>query len=570
MVTSSGDGARRRWARAVRLLLRSLGWLCLALGAILVGAALWVRRTFGTISVDQMLAHLPAGDGTGQTSAESGYVDDFVWQAVVIPLGLVALLPMIAALVRRRLSRSARSFERPGTAVRAGRLFGRWTARLRVRSWGSGLLAAGALAVGAGMLAQTISLTQHVRSITTDLTLSAYYAEPVAELQQRPKNLVVIYLESIEDAFADETIVEENALAPLQRATRGWPRIERLTQYDGGGWTMAGIVGTQCGLPLRGTETARPDELDQIGAEADSYLPGATCLGDVLADAGYTSVFMGGADAAFASKGVFLSSHGYDRVLDLDHWIDEEVEERSYWGISDRELMEHAKQEVDRLHETSQPFNLTMLTLDTHDPAHVFDYCPVTTEVEMTSVMRCSMQQVADFVEHLEERGYLDDTVVVIMGDHERFISDQSDYHDLARADDRTIFNRIWSPDGVEFAREQADQLSVFATVLDLLGFELDEHRAGVGVSALVDDRREGSILALSPGEYQEVVESRSSDLYTVMWGLGDGETVDAEYFDPKNPDRGSDAPANGDAGAAAEARGSRGMRSAPPRRRAG
>ncbi|GAB2552497.1 sulfatase-like hydrolase/transferase [Leucobacter ruminantium] len=568
MAETSRRVKRRTWVTWVRKVGRVATYALLLVGAILAAASLWVRRTFGMISVDQMLTNLPAGGGDGATGAETGYISGFVWEVLVIPALIVALVPVIAAVVQRRMRSSSRSFialrRDPAAARRRAVLAG------RVSSWGAGLASVAVLALGAALFAQTIGLVQHVRSLTTDLTLSSYYVAPAATAQEHPKNLVLIYLESMEEAFGDERFVEKNALAPIQRATGDWSQIENLRQYDGGGWTMAGIVGTQCGIPLRGIQTARENELDRIGEDSDTYLPGATCLGDVLADAGYENVFLGGADAAFAAKGTFLTTHGFDEVLDLDHWLEEGEEERSDWGISDRALMDHARDEVDRLHASGRPFNLTMLTLDTHDPEHAFEYCPITTDVGMTSIMRCSMEQVAGFVDHLEQRGYLDDTVVVVMGDHERFISDQSSYQELKQLEDRPIFNRIWSPDGAEFAREDIDQLSMFATMLDLLGFEVQDHRAGVGVSALATEVRADSILALSPDEYREVVESRSSDLYTTMWGLGEGETVEADYFDPKHPDRVSGAADDSDGARWWEPRGPRDRLPAPPALHAG
>ncbi|QAB16803.1 hypothetical protein Leucomu_01630 [Leucobacter muris] len=173
---------------------------------------------------------------------------------------------------------------------------------------------------------------------------------------------------------------------------------------------MAGIVSTQCGIPLRSGgalgENVDLNELGSEGNEVTSYLPNATCLGDVLAREGYRNVFMGGADADFAGKGAFFRSHGYDEVHDLQEWrAAGETEIRDDWGLSDRRLFERAREEVTRLHEGNQPFNLTLLTLDTHEGPRVYDYCSWDTEEAMTSITFCSMEQVAGFVDYLDETG---------------------------------------------------------------------------------------------------------------------------------------------------------------------
>lgn len=514
--------------------LSALGVAALAilfgLGALMVGVASWIRRTFGPISVDQMLMNLPGAGGAETTTAEASYIAGFVWQALVFPLLLVLLGLFLVLAIRRRPQKAY------AVAPKRSRLE-QISRKVRLRRWAPTLMAFGVVAVGVSMVAQSIGASQYFRSATTSLSMSDYYVSPVATPSQHPRNLVTIYLESMEDAFADDSMFEENMLKPVEQATRDWEKIDHLRQFDGGGWTMAGIVGTQCGLPLRGVQAAKAGELQNIGLEELEFMPGATCLGDVLSEAGYKNVFMGGADAQFASKEHYLRSHGYDEVLDLHTWLSQGEEEASSWGLSDRALFEQAKSEVSQLHDSAQPFNLTLLTLDTHEPAHAFEYCPITTEEEMTSITRCSLEQVADFIQYLDSQGILDDTAVVLMGDHEKFVSDGSSYQELLNIEDRTIFNRIWSPDEIEISRSDIDQLSMFATMLELVGMKVEDRAAGVGISAFYSGGPASGLLALSPEEYAEVVQSRSASLYGTIWGLAGTEQIQAGYFDPKNPE---------------------------------
>ena len=88
------------------------------------------------------------------------------------------------------------------------------------------------------------------------------------------------------------------------------------------------------------------------------------------------------------------------------------------WGLSDRRLFAHAEQEVDDLRATGEPFNLTVLTLDTREPGGVFPGCSPPDAVAMKAAIRCSMRAVAGFIKDLKSTGALEDTVVVVMGDH--------------------------------------------------------------------------------------------------------------------------------------------------------
>lgn len=504
---------KSRTLLVLRVALISLVGVLLVLGTVLLGAALWVRRTFGKISVEQLLLHLPGAGGAEVTGAESGYLLSFVLQALVLPLLILTVALFLLNVLKHR---SASSSASPARAP-----FG-WVNLL------PGVLAIAVFAAGTGAFANTVGLAQYVKSQTTTLSMADYYVAPnvagdaaPAHLNQddTPKNLVFIFLESIEDSMANDQLFEQNMLEPLQQVTEGWQAIPDYQMFSGGGWTMAGLVGTSCGVPLRGAGVGENDiGSNEIGSGQEAFMPGAVCLGDVLKDRGYQNVFLGGADAEFASKGKFLSSHGYDDVRDLSTWVEAGETELSDWGLSDRRLMDHAKDEVVRLHESGQPFNLTMLTLDSHEPTHLYDYCEQTTEDALESAIHCSMEQVAGFIQFMDEMGYLDDTVVVLSGDHPKMVGEAFvSLGALSTVEDRSIFNRIWSPDGVPETRAGADQLSMLATTLDVLGIGREDHRAGVGVSALVTSAP-GSVLDLDDSRYDELIQSASRDLYRALW----------------------------------------------------
>ncbi|QZY51153.1 LTA synthase family protein [Leucobacter tenebrionis] len=503
-------------------------WLLVLTGAILIGAALWVLRTFGPLSVDQLLMNIPGGEGAGG----DGLVRGAVVSILLIPAGIVLVLALLCEKSRRELRRGGVLRPRCRRVLLRG-----IAAVLAVVVPVGGAVAFGST-IGAGAYLQS-----YAREASGEATLADYYVVPrygmAANTQGGPgmrsdpsgaserRNLVVIYLESVEDSFSDDRTFEKNMLEPVQQATAGWDSIPSFRQYDGGGWTMSGIVSTQCGIPLRTAGSlADATTLNSIGADGatpESYLPGATCLGDVLAREGYRNVFMGGADASFAGKGSFLETHGYDEVHDLREWRElGETEVRDDWGLSDRRLFERAREEVTRLHEQEQPFNLTMLTLDTHEGPRVYEYCDWDTEVAMTSITSCSMQQVAGFVDYLDETGVLEDTTVVLMGDHLKMIAEGGSFwEELKDREDRTIFNRIRTPEGVEIVRDDIDQFSMYPTLIELAGIELEDHRAGVGVSALAgpEDVPPGTILDLDAQEYRALVKSRAAEFYRELWG---------------------------------------------------
>jgi phosphoglycerol transferase len=474
--------------------LRVLPWALCALAAVFVTFAGWIRFRFGPVTFEQIVTNLPLGGGEGV--GDNTLLGEAV-ACLVAPVVLTGLAAGGFWLVRRHRQ------SRPGT--------GRRTL----------VVPALAMAVALGVLLTVTGVPQFAVAMLDSRTIADYYAQPAAASgPAHPRNLITIYLESTENTFADESVFGENLLENLQDATAGWADYP-LQQYPTGGWTMAGIVGTQCGVPLKSKLLVAGINSNTLGEQVERYLPGATCLGDVLAAQGYTNAFVGGAHTRFAGKDTFLTDHGYTSVQGLSDWEadGEDRENISVWGLSDARLFAHARATLADLREAGTPFNLTILTMDTHEPAGVFPSCGAADEVPMAAALKCSGRAVAGFLEHLKDAGYLDDTVVVLMGDHLKNTADGGDFGPvLADLTGRTIFFRAWSPDGVRFGRDGADQLSVLPTILDLLGFTLPDGRAGLGVSFASAHDLAGTALALPSGEYQTLMEAPSSAIYQEFW----------------------------------------------------
>ena len=484
-------------------------------GLALLIAAAGIRFFWGRISVGQMLLNLVSVEVDGGGGA-------IVWVGV-LGIGVVPLLITVGIALWQSSRRRER--RRNGDDMRPRRP--QWIMRTV-----STALVAAVVVGGTTAFATTVGVGDYLRATNSEYDLGDYYVEPTVTGAERKRNLVLIYLESGEATLADDQLFEKDAFVPLKEVTKasdGWQSVDGLQQYQGGGWTMAGLTSTQCGVPLKGVGSAAGSGAsDELSGDVDTYLGGATCLGDVLDEHGYHNVFLGGANASFAAKDDFLGSHGYSEIKDLSDWRaagEPEKNFRSDWGLSDERLMARAKDEIDELHaeaeRTGQPFNLSVLTLDTHEPVHVYDYCTVDTEEEVTSVFSCSMTQVAGFVEHMEEKGYLDDTAVVIMGDHLKHMSAGDAFHEqLDDHDNRTIFNRIWIPgeDESSTLRPRVDQLNMYPTILEAAGLTLEDREAGLGVSAFASEVPAGSAQAMEPDPYAELLDSHSPRFYAEAW----------------------------------------------------
>lgn len=414
----------------------------------------WINRYFGRPDIDQIVYHLQFGtDGLGAT--DELIVRRFVRWSVLIPLLLLALV--LAA--------------------------DRWAARRGARHISAALpwLPTAALLSAVVLWLWQCSALDYLASSLGPDYFSGHYVDPstVRIRRDRPKNLVLIYVESLEDGYGDRSVFGDDLIAPMHGL--GASSFPSYQQVPGTSWTIAAIVATQCAVPLKRITVF--DENKQ-GELVPAFLPNATCLGDILAAHGYRNVFMGGASPRFAGKDRFLRTHRYHEVLGKETWLAEGVPAAGMngWGLFDDELFARARAKLDALHAANQPFNLTLLTVDTHEPAgHLSRSCAQRGHAGFDGVVRCTASEVAAFVDYARARGYLRDTNIVILGDHLARRNPLSD--SLERLPERTLFNAFIGDDPPVRNREQLLHFDLLPTILEFSGFRVGGGRLGLGYS---------------------------------------------------------------------------------------
>lgn len=287
------------------------------------------------------------------------------------------------------------------------------------------------------------------------------------------KNLVYIYVESLEGIFLRGEVFPGLApnLAALEQESLHIRGIRQAPLTD---WTLAGMVASQCGMPLATFKIDRNDFSDVGG-----FMPGATCLGEILRQEGYHSVFMGGADLSFAGKGRFYKEHGFAEVIGR-HELEATSQQAlplSKWGVYDDTLLDSAYERFKHLADAGQPFALFLLTLDTHPPfGHKTPSCNDQIygdgKSRILNAVRCSDQLVAAFVRKLEQYAG-DDLIVVVASDH---LQMRNDIHDFLVARDEQRENLFFVRGaGVEpgLVERSATTLDIFPTLLHLLGWDV-------------------------------------------------------------------------------------------------
>lgn len=305
------------------------------------------------------------------------------------------------------------------------------------------------------------------------------------------KNLLLIFLEGIEAIYTEEDLFP--GLTPNLQALNeeGW-QLEDMQQVNGSSWTMAGFVSSLCGTPLLYESSLSGNEI-----LFSRMLDKATCLPDVLGDAGYQQVFMGGAALEFAGKGSFLQQHGFDITLGRNELIGslDNPEYVSGWGLFDDSLFTLALEQFTSLAESQQPFNLTLLTVDTHPPtgepsASCSKYDLIDNSI--LHAVHCTDFLLGQFLDQVKTHPAYEDTLIVLVSDH---LAMRNNAYSLFPMDyQRRLYFNVLNADIVAEENIFATPLDIPPTVLQLLGIQHDvAFLAGLDLlnTSLIDAERD-------------------------------------------------------------------------------
>ena len=331
-----------------------------------------------------------------------------------------------------------------------------------------------------------------VSSTKSDFIIENYVdsAKVKMTFPEKKRNLVYIFLESMESTYADTEaggnitdnfISELTSLAEENINFSPNEKIGGALSYSGTTWTAAAMVAQTSGMLIK-----VPIAGGTYGGE-NAFLPGVNTIGEILANEGYNQTLLVGSDAEFGGRRSYFTEHGNYNIVDInslkaDGRLPEDY--REWWGYEDKKLFEFAKQEAQKLYETGEPFNLTMLTADTHFPdGYVCEDCEQKYDNQYANVLSCSSRMVNEFIEWLKLQPFYENTTVVICGDH--LTMDPEFLKDINQDYTRTVYN-CFINSAVQPQKEKQrlfGTFDMFPTTLAAMGVKIEGERLGMGTN---------------------------------------------------------------------------------------
>lgn len=331
--------------------------------------------------------------------------------------------------------------------------------------------------------------------------IDTYYVDPANTMitfPEQKRNLIYIFLESMEATYADTEnggAFEENVIPELTEIAQENEdfsgEVEKLNgayASIGATWTMGAMFAHTSGLPLNVS-------IDENNMDTqEHFFPGIITLGDILSEEGYSQTLLIGSDATFGGRRLYFTDHGNYDIIDYPYAIENGMipqDHYVWWGYEDYYLFDFAKEKLEELSDQGNPFNLTMLTVDTHfEDGYLCNKCTDSYGADQYSnVMACSSRQIGEFIQWIQQQDFYENTTVVLVGDH---LTMDADYcEDISEEYERkTYVSYINAPveNRTDITREYAT-LDLFPTTLAALGAEIDGNRLGLGTNLFSSDQ---------------------------------------------------------------------------------
>lgn len=443
--------------------------ILLSIAFLLTISISWLYANFGHLTLEEIVFHLKV--------PMEGTSTDMIWKYLIqCPWKIIALTIIVSILLIKKMGDS----ENPKdikTSVRIATV----------------LFVASITYV---VLATNIIGYAYNQTNDSNFIAEEYVNPEEVNIQfpEQKRNLIYIFLESMETTFASKEnggISEKDLIPELSQLAKQHLNFSNTNKIGGAysptgtTWTIAAMTAQTCGIPLKiGVE-------DNSLSEHSTFLEGAHSIGEILDANGYHNFLLLGSDAVFGGRKNLFEQHGNYEIWDSESAMAEKrISEKVWWGYSDDNLFKFAKEKILKLSEQEEPFNFTMLTVDTHFPdGYKCEDCPTKWEEQYKNVISCSSKKVGEFVDWIQKQDFYENTTIVIAGDH---LSMQSNFFELEQGQeyDKKVVSLIINPAiEVTNTKRTYTTMDLYPTTLAALGATIEGNKLALGTNLFSEEQ---------------------------------------------------------------------------------
>jgi phosphoglycerol transferase MdoB-like AlkP superfamily enzyme len=333
------------------------------------------------------------------------------------------------------------------------------------------------------------------------------------------KNIIIIIVESLE-SFPINSNIENAEITPnLNKIIKSDNCLyfsKVVPQVKGGRSSDAQII-INSGLlpPKSGAASFR--------FANNKYLTLAKCLNSK----GYYSCNFLGGNPSFWNQHVLSKDLGFKDFISIDNYTKDEV---YAFGLTDSTFLSQSVKKIEKL---KNPFFVQLITLSSHQPYDLInkrEYLKVPTDCPselgkylntISYVDKC----IGNFINKLDKNGILNNSVLIITGDHEALKTNQSEWNNYTKNWGKMtgftpliIYNTI-NPKNKDI---NIGQIDIYTSILDLMG--LNDYRwKGLGHRVFYSQQ---SISVIDPQlnvcNNTNSLDTIDTNQMKIAWGISD------------------------------------------------
>ncbi|SHL56508.1 phosphoglycerol transferase [Fibrobacter sp. UWT2] len=342
-----------------------------------------------------------------------------------------------------------------------------------------------------------IPTSDYIHIINNEPEKNAIYSKFFAENYVNPdsvkitapeqkKNLILIYLESLETTFSDKEHggnQDINLIPEITELAQQNLSFGRIKKNIGGGFDAIGSSSTFGAMITRSLGIP-----DIANYKKTPILHHYKSLYKILNNNGYKQIFIQGNSGFYNGFRNFMTDQKINEVYGPDDLIQRLnldttnlTKSKLFKSVHDKDVFKAANQILDTI---SEPFTLTFFTIDTHSPHGFYDPNCIKSLDEknedelLKASVRCASRELSKFLVSIKAKPFYENTSIIIFGDH-LFMGTRLVKGFKNRKWINIFINSPKAPTSNE-VRLFSD-IDMFPTILSTMDFNINGDRLGFG-----------------------------------------------------------------------------------------
>ena len=290
-------------------------------------------------------------------------------------------------------------------------------------------------------------------------------ATDLLPFQRRPRNVVLISVESLSASFVGAYGSTEGLTPNIDRLARLGLKFERV--FATGTRTVRGLEALSLGTPpVPGQAIVRRPDNGRLST-----------IGEILKAQGLATMFVYGGYGYFDNMNAYFNANGYD-IIDRSDFPEETVIFGNIWGVADEVLFSNAVRVIREAAAGNRPFFAHIMTTSNHRPyTYPAGRIDIPSPGGRSGAVKYSDYAIGQFIREAEGESWFRDTLFVITADHCASVAGETKlpvrkYH----------IPLVWyAPDIVApgVFEPVISQIDLVPTLIEVLGMKGDDHFFG-------------------------------------------------------------------------------------------